>query len=456
VLTRILTPEQFGWYALAFASINLAHMASLTWIEAAALRFHAAAREAGEAADHFALLLRLWALGSLAFAAVGGAFVALAPLEEGLRIALAAGLGGVAIRAGLKIALETRRAAGEVQRYVLIDILHTGGGFVLGVAAILALNLGAAGPFVGLLVAGALCLALEGPALARQARGGAASAAKARAYAAYGLPIALALCLDLALSSGDRFMINAYLGAEAVGAYAAGYQLANRPIEIIVTWAAVAAAPLLVAAYERGDGAGVEAVGRQAFTAILALGTPAATGIALTAEPLSAVLIGEALRTEAAQIAPWIALSALMSGLMIHYFSEAFQLARKTLLRAGLVAAPALLNLGLNALLLPLYGLQGAVMATLAAYAVGVGLLAVVGRGLVALPTPIDTLIKIAAATGIMAAVVAALPTLDPPVLALTMKASVGALVYGLAVLALDLGGMRAMLLARLRPAEAA
>jgi O-antigen/teichoic acid export membrane protein len=303
--------------------------------------------------------------------------------------------------------------------------------------------------------AAVLCLAVEGPGIVARARGGRADTDRAKAYAAYGLPIAGAIVLDLALSTADRFLIAAFLGEAATGAYAAGYQLGNRPIEILMLWAVTASSPLLMAAWERGGAEAVRAIARQTFTAMIAIGAPAAVGIALVAKPFAELLVGPELRADAALIAPWTAASALMSGLMIHYFSESFQLVRRTDLRALMVAIPAIANIGLNLVLIPQFGLMGAVASTVAAYALGVVVMAVAGRRFIALPVDPGVVLKTAAACAAMAGAVMLLPS-PGGVLELAAKAIVGAGVYGVVALALDLGGVRSQLRARFRPVRPA
>ena len=42
VFTRLLSPEDFGRYALAFSVMTLVHVAAFSWLEAAMARFWAA------------------------------------------------------------------------------------------------------------------------------------------------------------------------------------------------------------------------------------------------------------------------------------------------------------------------------------------------------------------------------------------------------------------------------
>ena len=72
----------------------------------------------------------------------------------------------------------------------------------------------------------------------------------------------------------------------------------------------------------------VKVAAREQLSTFLLVGLPAAAGVALVARPLSEVLIGEELRTAAASVTPWIALSALLFGLTAYYFGQAFTLPR--------------------------------------------------------------------------------------------------------------------------------
>jgi O-antigen/teichoic acid export membrane protein len=173
------------------------------------------------------------------------------------------------------------------------------------------------------------------------------------------------------------------------------------------------------------------------------LGFPAATGLALVATPLATVMVGADFREGAAQILPWIAIAALMNGLMTYYFHEAFILRRKTRWMAGIMAAAALFNLALNIVLIPLFGIAGAAAATLFAYTAGLLACALVGHQLFPLPLPWLDWGKALAATAGMAVVVIALPVSGPPFLVLVAKSGAGALAYASLALALNIADCR-------------
>jgi O-antigen/teichoic acid export membrane protein len=434
VLTRFLTAAEYGRYAIVFTAMTLVHYLTLTWVEAAAARFYGDAAEKGEKPDHFATLMRASLWCSVGFGILCVGIIALWPSDTAMKITLAAAFGGVFMRTIIKIALETRRMAQDANRYAVVETLHTLLGFGLAITCVIALGMGPEGAFLGLAIASMLVLFIEGPALWLAAKGGQPDPQRTKDYFAYGAPLAAGLILNLALTSGDRFIIGPFLGEAEVGAYSAGYNVAARILDIIFVWGSTAITPLLVAAYERGGAKDVIPIAREGFAIRLAIGAPAAVGIALLAGPICYVLIGEALRDRAAEIVPWIALAGLMAG-MCEYFSEAFMLTKKALQRALLMSVPAVLNICLNIILLPRIGLMGAVVATVAAYGVGMVLLAVVGRRHIKLPIPLWETAKIALACGGMAGIVWALPSLGG-IFEIALKASLGGVAYlGLAVL---------------------
>lgn len=202
---------------------------------------------------------------------------------------------------------------------------------------------------------------------------------------------------------------------------------------------------MMMAAWEREGAAGLREASAQVARSLMLIAAPAAAGLALVAQPLAEVMVGETMRAEAATIIPWIALSGLMSGFVLHYISEAFQLSRRTGLRAALMAIPVGANLVLNAVLLPSLGLMGAVYSTVACYALALVLLGLAARKLVPLSWPWGDFLKVSGSCAFMAIVVSLVPPAGglPELL---LKASFGTVAYGLAVLLFDAAGVRCAL----------
>ncbi|MEO1660882.1 MAG: lipopolysaccharide biosynthesis protein [Pseudomonadota bacterium] len=455
VYTRLLGPEEYGRYALMLSAMALIHMLSLTSAEAAAFRFAGEAEAKQQQPDHFRTILSL-TVRSLFVTAILIALTTLllGRLPEYLKILPWIAI-LIPINSTIQIALEAHRASERVGRYALISTTQTLGGFGLGALIAWQLGFGAASPFIGMALAGGLWAASETRWLFKQAKTGVTDRGRQIAYSKYGAPIAAALVLDLILSAADRFLIAIFLGEAAVGEYAAGYGVADKTVLLICAWAAMAAVPLVMAAYERGGADAAAEEARGLIRTLLLLGIPAATGLALVAVPLSEALIGEALREGAQKIIPWIAFAGLLNGLIIHYYSEVFHLGHRTGELALLMIIPAAANIGLNLVLIPQLELLGAVIATLASYGLGLLVLSVRGRRLVALPMPLIDLAKIGVSALAMWPVIAVLPDWGSWG-ELALKAGLGGLTYGIVAFALDAGGARGFVKEKLTSTEQA
>ena len=278
----------------------------------------------------------------------------------------------------------------------------------------------------------------------------------AKAYAAYGVPVALSLVLALVLSTTDRFLLAAFLNEQAVGVYHAGYSLGSRTLDVVFIWLGMAGGPALVAALERGGHPALKDAAHEQAGFMVLLTLPAAVGLALVGRPLAQVMVGPDLSAGAGHVVPWIAVAGWLSGVTTYYLLQAFTLGRKTLMLIGCMAIPAGANVILNLALIPRFGLDGALWSTAASYGVGAVGAALLGRRACPLPVPWAALARCGLACALMVAAVLAVPAFGG-VVELILKACAGAVVYGVAALALDAGGVRGraldILQRRLKPA---
>lgn len=447
--TRLMSPEEFGRYALALSASMLAHALLFTWAEAAAFRFFSAARTEKRLADHFATLIALAvALGAVVLVATG-ALLSFVGVREDIAALSAFAAGAAVFRFLTRITRESERAAFDVGRYAALETAYIAIGFAAGVALLMRFDLGAAAPFAGLLLAGGIIALIDAPRLIARARGGAPSLQRATTYASYGAPLALALALDLGVQTIARFILAHQAGIAELGAYAAAFGLA-RPLDIIFIGAGAAFGPLLLVAYDERGADAAKAVAAKAFAIFAALAIPAAIGLALVSRPLAALMVGDGLSVNAAAAMPWLALGGVFAGFNLYYWSEAFQLTRRTGLRALLMIVPGAVQLSLTLAFAQSFGATGAAMAGAAGAAYGTLALALVGRRLIALPAPLGQLARIAAATAFMAAGVVMTPAFEG-FAALVAPVAAGMIAYAFGALAFDVLGARARTLNLIR-----
>lgn len=442
VFTRILTPDEYGRYVLILAGASLIGTLIFTWLDAAIARYHARATARGRLPGQLFTAWRIFAVLALPTVAVGVLGLWLVPLEDSVKAACAFAFAYTVIRSGLTLALETRRAGGEAWRYSLLETFTLAGGFGFGVVLALT-GLGAAGPFAGMLLAASIALLIDAPILLSRSKRDRADAKRAVTFFAYGAPVAVSLLFEHLLSVGDRFVIAAFLGEAAAGTYAAGYAVADRSLSIIFLWLGATTGPLLIAAFEHHGAREARNVAQRTAGLMALIGFPAAAGLALVADPISQVLIGPEIAAEAAGIIPFIALSGLLNGFMTFYFHEAYVLGRKPRSMAIIMAVCAMFNIALNLILTPLLGLVGAALATVLCYAIALGVCVVHGRGVFALPIPVRAWFSALGATLVMAGVIIWVPSPQPALLALICKVALGAGVYAMLALALNIADCR-------------
>lgn len=446
IFTRLLSPQEYGQYALLLAAATLAGTAIFTWLDAAVARFHARAHAHGRLPGHFSTVLRLFIVLAIATGLGLGALLLVLPIGAALKAAAGFALAQLIIRSALAVALVTRRAAGEAGRYSILESLTLAGGFALGIVFTAGGGLGPAGPFAGMAVAALVAAAIELPLMWRRSRRDRADRTRALTFFAYGAPVAFSLIFEHLLSVGDRFVIAGFLGDAATGAYAAGYGITDRSLDIIFIWLGAAAGPLAILALEREGAAAARKVLKQAAALMGLIGFPAALGLALVAEPLAGVLIDDALAARAAAIMPLIALGGLLNGLMTYFFHEAFILGRQPRTMALIMTGGALFNLALNLVLVPAMGLTGAALATVIAYGASLLACAIVGAEIFPLPLPVTDWAKSVLACTLMGLAVWSLPETGSALVELAMAVATGIAVYALAALALDIAHCRRML----------
>jgi len=446
VFTRLMGAEAYGLYALALATLTLTHIATFTWLEAAVARFHARADARNRLRDHLSTAYGLYILlalggGTLIFGAIH-----LAPIDNSLKAVFSFAAVSLIVRAALQIGLETHRAGGDIARYSALEASYLMLGFMIGVGLLAMTDLGPASIFIGTAAAALIALVFDLPVMLHRARGGQVQPVRARTYARYGSAVSLSLVFEHLLSVGDRFLIAAFLGSGAVGMYAAGYGLADRLLDIIFIWFGAAVWPMTLKAFETQGVDAARKLAGQAASLMALISFPAAAGLALVAEPLTTLIIGESVRAQAAVILPWIALSGLLNGMMTYYFHEAFTLRRRTGFMAALMAGAAALNLGLNLVFIPAFGIVGAAYATVLAYLISLVICAIAGRSLFPLPLPWGDWVKAGTATIVMASGVFMIPDFETAWISLLSKAVTGAIVYAAAAYVFNIANCRSWL----------
>ena len=432
ILTRLLDGAEFGRYALAIAGMHFIHMVVFTWIEAAMVRFYARADRRSEIASHLKTSYVTAVVMGLIGLPVFMALVHIMPITQTMKTLFGFSFASTCLSLVYNIGIEAHKAAHRIGRYSAIYTTQSLLGFSVGIILILVTPLREVAPFIGIIAGTVLALMVDLPFMLKRMKGGRFEKTRAKTYFVYGMPICFSLMLSYILSQGDLVFIKYFMGDLSVGEYNAGYNLANRSLDVLFVWIAMAVTPIAITTLEQEGLEKTKKVLKSYGEFLLLVILPAATGIALVAEPAGFIL-GASVREQAVSIMPWIAFAGVMNGFITYYAQRAFMLSRKTGTLAATMVLPVLINVALNIWLIPIHGLMGAVWATLVAYSVGLVLTMVVARRSFPIPLPLKALVQCTFASLVMAGVVLALPArIDawPDIAELLFKAGLGAGVY--------------------------
>ncbi len=381
VYTRLLPPDEYGRYALVMAGVGFAGVLLFYWLGSAVLRFTSAYRHQPE--ELLGTVRSLYLIILVGTLIAGGAVIALfVPAEWRSFVVVALFL--LWAQGWFEINLEKARAELLPVRYGVSAGIRSIVAISTGVALIL-YGLGAIAPLIGHVAGFALGAALLASKQWRQVRYS-FSRPVARQVLSYGLPLTGTFALSYVINSSDRFLIAHFLGEESAGVYAAGYDAVSQVLAVLMMIVNMAAYPLAVANLEQN---GIEAAKVQLSRNILLLlsvAVPAGVMIVLFAPQFASVMLGQRFRQPAVTIIPYIALATLLAGIRAYHFDLAFQLGKYTIAQIWVTGSAAIVNVLLNLVWIPRWGILGAAWATIAAYVVALLLSILLGRRVFSVP----------------------------------------------------------------------
>jgi O-antigen/teichoic acid export membrane protein len=436
--TRLVAPTDYGHYTLAVAAVGLADAVLFQWLYIGLVRFFSAHEKEQQVFLSTVFTLFLYS-AALSVLLCGAALLILRdPVSRGFVVVSAILL---CVQGLFTLNLELLRVRLSPGRYGLLSLVRAV--LVLVVSSLMAvMGLGAQGLVLGMV----LGILLPTVWTVIHHRHGIAFLSLdkklARKLLAYGLPLMATLSLGVVVSNSSRFFLGWLRDSEATGMYAAGYDLVDRTIGILMSVVNMAAFPLVVRCLEQeGETAGRRQLAHNAVV-LLAVGFPAATGFVVLSPRIADVFLGSAFRLSAAAVIPWIAVAMLISCMRSFYLDMAFHLSGHTVRQIWVAVGAAVVNVGLNAWWIPTLGLMGAAYAAVAAYVVAALISFVLGRRLFALPFPVKEGAKVVLASAIMTGLVWPLLGLQG-VGGLAAQIAGGVVAYGAFAFVLDIAGIR-------------
>ena len=193
-----------------------------------------------------------------------------------------------------------------------------------------------------------------------------------REYLSFGLPTIPASISAWVVASSDRYVISYFLGATSVGIYSAGYGIGS----IILMAGGVLGfvlPPTLSKLYDEGKMEEVKTHLSYSLKYLLAVTIPFVFGAVILAEPVLRMFTTPEIASQGYFVVPLVALSTLFTTAYVP-IAHIIILVKKTRIAATIWIVCALVNLGLNILVVPRWGILGAAITTLIAYGLALGL----------------------------------------------------------------------------------
>ena len=443
VFTRLLTPEEYGLYAVVMAWSFIGFATTQQWLCVATVRFFELTTD--RAALRGTLLAAF--LGTMALVGTGCAIAAFFLARSQYLRALLFAFVLFALQSWLEINLHLLSAALMARSHAWLSIVRSLGSAIFGSTFVLA-DFGSAGALsgavLGMLIPGAWCIGRN------EWRSLRADFATIREILIFGLPLGMSFSLGGLLQQGDRVLLGWLATPQMVGIYAVATDLAERALRLFVQPFGMAGLPLAVRALERG---GIGAARRQLQSngiMLLSIGMPCAVGLAILAPVVCPLVLGAEFEANVIPLLRALTVATLFSIVRAYYLDHAFHLSRRTKLFGAVMLAITLTSLVLNFWLIPIYAAMGAATAAICAHGLGLVLGTIVGARAFPLPLPWDQLGKLGIASATMALVLWMLPAYHT-IASLGTGLAVGALVYAMVMLLLNARRVRNHLLARHR-----
>ncbi|NQE54229.1 putative flippase AglR [ANME-1 cluster archaeon GoMg3.2] len=186
-------------------------------------------------------------------------------------------------------------------------------------------------------------------------------------YLAFGLPTVPGNLSSWIVNSSDRYVIGVFLGTAFVGYYSPSYALGSMILMFLAPLSFML--PVVLSKYyDENNMNEVKTVLRYSLKYFLLLAIPATFGLSLLSKPILTILSTPEIASQGYLVTPFVAVSALLFGIYatFHYI---IILEKKTKIVGAIWIMAAILNLGLNIVVVPCMGILGAAITTLLAFA---------------------------------------------------------------------------------------
>ncbi len=251
----------------------------------------------------------------------------------------------------------------------------------------------------------------------------------------FGIPMIAYELSGIILNIGDRYVIEAKLGAGPLGVYSAAYNFCQYVQAVFLVAVGQAVVPMYIRSWEEKGAAETARFVRQTMHYYLMLAFPLVAGVSAVGREMLVVLASEKY-ADGAAIIPYVS-SGMAADAALAIIGAALYIHKRTIIMAGLMTVCAVLNVALNLWLVPILGITGAAVATLIAFVALMSGAHCAGNRLIPISFPWASAAKFGLLSVIMYVVIVSISVANNWAL-IAIRIVIGIILYSALVLAFD------------------
>ncbi|HFJ9471298.1 oligosaccharide flippase family protein [Bacillus cereus group sp. Bc065] len=383
-----LTPNEYGEYTLVITMAGFINSVAFQWIRLGVLRFYSSKQYDQVKFQSTIINLYLIVVFVVLFVSIFIYFVV--GMKSALLVMLI-----TCFQAWFELNLDVSRAKLMPKVYGIIMLVKTLI-FVMIAYIFIILDYGSSALFIGIIVSYLISTILYYKKLwSNHFRLYYVEKDILKQLLSYGLPLTILLGLEYFVSFSDRYIISYFKGEALAGSYAISYDFVKQIVWIPFTVINSATYPILVKLQNEGKEKDLKIKLEETLKVLLLINIPIMIILMFFIPVISQYFIGPQFREHTILIAPVITVATFILGMNYYYFYLSFQLMKKTNIQLIVAISVTVINLGLNIIFIPIWGILGAAYATLIAYTLGTILSIVCTKNMFSLPLPLGIFIKI-------------------------------------------------------------
>jgi len=408
VLTKTLGADAYGIWSVIMVTISLLSPLALLGLTSAMIRFLAAEKDKRKIQEGFYSVISVVFVAGLILSLIvflladSFAITILKDISAAPLIKIASVV--ILLQALDLASLEFFRAFGRMKKYSGLMLLQTVAevGFV---AYFVISGFGLLGAVVSLLISRGIVLLIGASFIFKEVGFKLPKFYGLKDYLKFGLPLVPTALLGWITASSDRYLIGYFSSSQMVGIYSAAYNIGmmigffGAPLQIILF-------PTISKLYEEGKEQEMKTYLAYSLKYFLLLTVPSIFGLCILSRQILLIMTRPEFVAQGLLILPIVAVGALFFGLYGAIFAWILIVAKRTRLIFILVSFSALINLFLNILFIPVYGIIAAAITTLIAYFILFSLTVYFSQKCIKFETPYDFIGKSVFASLVMASVI--------------------------------------------------